>query len=77
MLRGNSARGNPRRKSKMNNFGYVVLIIFILVRILIAAGLFYLIVAEVRRYRRRNVKRKSEETKEYGDRKNADDSHSG
>jgi predicted membrane protein len=44
----------------MGDFGYVVLIIFIIIRILIAAGLFYLIVVEIRRYKGR---RKSQDTR--------------
>jgi predicted membrane protein len=58
-----------------SNFGYVVLIIFILIRVLIAAGLFYLIVAEVRRYKRRRV-RKDREDNEDADGKDVDSSTS-
>jgi predicted membrane protein len=41
----------------MGDFGYVVLIIFIIIRILIAAGLLYLIVVEIRRYKKHSTKR--------------------
>jgi predicted membrane protein len=58
----------------MGDFGYVVLIIFIIIRILIAAGLFYLIVIEIRRYRRRSETR-SKEANENAGGKDADDSN--
>ena len=57
----------------MGNFGNVVLIIFLIARILIAAGLFYLIVAEVRRYKKRNV-RKGREANEDVNGKDLDSS---
>jgi|GEM_PF-2458388 len=44
----------------MGDFGYVVLIIFIIIRILIAAGLFYLIIVEIRRYK---GKRKTQDSR--------------
>ena len=58
----------------MGDFGYAVLIIFIAIRILIAAGLFYLIVVEVRRYKRHRV-RKDKEADEDANRKDTDSSH--
>ncbi len=58
----------------MGEFGYVVLIIFIIIRILIAAGLFYLIVVEVRRYRKRRES-KDKEIHENAGGKDADDSN--
>ena len=65
----------------MGDFGYVVMVIFIIIRILIAAGLFYLIVVEVRRYKRRrvkrdtlNVERSMEETDEDANGKDVDSS---
>jgi hypothetical protein len=45
--------GMSRREDRMGDFGYVALIIFVIIRVLIAAGLLYLIVIEVRRYIRR------------------------
>ena len=57
----------------MGNFGYVILVIFIIIRILIAAGLFYLIVVEIRRYKRRSVK-EDKETNEDADGKDVDNS---
>jgi len=45
----------------MGNFGYVVLVIFIIIRILIAAGLFYLIIVEIRRYRKHRATEKKED----------------
>ncbi len=58
----------------MGDFGYVVLIIFIIIRILIAGGLLYLIVVEVRRYRKRR-EGKDKETYENAGGKDADDSN--
>ena len=37
----------------MIDFGFAVLMIFIIIRVLIAVGLFYLIIVEVRRYKKR------------------------
>lgn len=67
----------------MGDFGYVVLIIFIIIRILIAAGLLYLIVVEIRRYKRHSSKRNTldverstgEETNEDANGKDVRDSH--
>ena len=53
MLNGSYALYKLRRKTKMDNFGYIVLIVFIIVRIMIAAGLLYLIISEVRRFKKR------------------------
>lgn len=41
----------------MGNFGLVVLILFIIIRIMIAGGLVYLIIYEARRYKRRSTER--------------------
>ncbi|MBD3182271.1 hypothetical protein GF312_08265 [Candidatus Poribacteria bacterium] len=60
----------------MFDFGYVVLIVFIAVRILIAAGLFYLIVSEVRRYKGRRSDR-NRENKENGSTKDLENSSDG
>ena len=60
----------------MGDFGYVVLIIFVAIRILIAVGLFYLIVIEIRRYRRHSV-RKDRETNADAGGEDADGSHGG
>ncbi len=57
----------------MGDFGLVVLVIFIIIRILIAGGLFYLIVSEVRRYKKRRVK-DTKETDEDVNGKGADGS---
>ena len=65
---------NPQKEDKMGDFGYVILIIFIIIRILIAAGLFYLIVVEIRRYRRRS-ETKNREAHENAGGKDADDSN--
>ena len=43
-------------EDEMDDFGYLVLVLFIVFRILIAAGLFYLIVIEIRRYKKRKPK---------------------
>ncbi len=51
MPKGNSVQ-DKRKENKMESFGLVVLIIFIIIRIMIAAGLVYLIVYEVRKYKR-------------------------
>ena len=59
----------------MGDFGYVVLIIFVVIRVLIAAGLLYLIIAEVRRYKIRSAgKRKDSRADEDANGKDADDS---
>ena len=52
--------------SKMGtNFGYIVLAIFIIIRLLIAAGVLYLIIIEVRRFgRRQRMKNESEGDKD-------------
>lgn len=57
----------------MGDFGYVVLIIFIIIRILIAVGLFYLIVVEIRRYKRHKVE-EDKETNEDANGKDIDNS---
>jgi hypothetical protein len=47
------------------NFGYIVLAIFIIIRLLIAAGVLYLIIIEVRRFgRRQRMKNESEGDKD-------------
>ena len=45
------------------NFGYIVLAIFIIIRLLIAAGVLYLIIIEVRRFGQR-MKNESEGDKD-------------
>ncbi|MGQ9610908.1 MAG: hypothetical protein ACUVWN_16550 [bacterium] len=53
----------------MESFGLVVLIIFIFIRVMIAAGLVYLIVYEVRKYKKSRKDKEGEEdanTKEAG-----------
>jgi hypothetical protein len=40
----------------MGDFGYVALLIFIVIRVLIAAGLIYLVIVEIRRYKRKRIK---------------------
>lgn len=47
----------------MDAFGQAILIIFVIIRILIAAGLVYLIVFEVRRFKKRYVKKDEENDK--------------
>ena len=60
----------------MLDFGKVVLVIFIVIRVLIAAGLCYLIVVEARRFRKPRVKRKKDrEATEDANGKGADDSY--
>jgi hypothetical protein len=44
---------NFSRENEMGNFGEAVLVIFIIIRILITAGALYLIISEVRKYRKR------------------------
>ncbi len=58
----------------MGDLGYVVLIIFIIFRILIAVGVFYLVVVEIRKYKRRSSE-KDRGTVENVDRKDIDSSH--
>jgi len=72
MPKGSSEQDNPQKEDKMGDFGYVILIIFIIIRILIAAGLFYLIVVEIRRYRSRSES-KNKEAHENAGGKDADD----
>ncbi len=55
----------------MGDFGVVVLVIFIIIRVLIAAGIVYLIFYEVRGLRKRKDE-KSKETKKDADGKDAD-----
>ncbi len=60
---------DKRKENKMESFGLVVLIIFILIRVMIAAGLVYLIIYEVRKYRKSRKDREGDEdanTKETG-----------
>ena len=59
----------------MGDFGYLVLIVFVIIRVLIAAGLLYLIIAEVRRYKgkKRSV-RKDDKANENADGKDTDSS---
>ena len=64
----------PQKEGKMGDFGYVILIIFIIIRILIAAGLLYLIVIEIRRYKRRSES-KNKEAHENAGGKDADNSN--
>jgi len=60
----------------MLDFGKVVLVIFIVIRVLIAAGLCYLIVAEARRFGKRSKKRKKDgEANEDANGKGSDDSY--
>lgn len=66
--KGNSVQ-DKRKGNKMESFGVVVLIIFILIRVMIAAGLIYLIVYEVRKYKRSRKDKEGDEdatTKEIG-----------
>ncbi len=44
----------------VGNFGIVALIIFIIIRLLIAIGLLYLVVSEIRKYKKRRVKKYGE-----------------
>jgi predicted membrane protein len=50
----------------MFDFGQIVLVIFILIRILIAAGLLYLIIQEIRRHRKRKVREEESENATNG-----------
>ncbi len=61
----------------MLNLGEVVLIIFVIARVLIAVGLFYLIIVEARRYRKGRPKRakKDKEIKKDANGKDTDGSH--
>ena len=45
---------------KMGDFEIVVLVIFIIIRLLIAAGLLYLVICEVRRYRKSRAREHKE-----------------
>jgi len=74
MPKGSSEQDNPQKEGKMGDFGYVILVIFIIIRMLIAAGLFYLIVVEIRRYRRRS-ETKNKEANENAGGEDADDSN--
>lgn len=68
MPKGSSVQ-DRRKENKMESFGLVVLIIFILIRVMIAAGLVYLIVYEVRKYKKSREDKEGEEdanTKEAG-----------
>lgn len=68
MPKGSSVQ-DRRKENKMESFGLVVLIIFILIRVMIAAGLVYLIVYEVRKYKKSRKDKEGEEdanTKEAG-----------
>lgn len=68
MPKGSSVQ-DRRKENKMESFGLVVLIIFILIRVMIAAGLVYLIVYEVRKYKKPRKDKEGEEdanTKEAG-----------
>lgn len=58
--KGNSVQ-DKRKGNKMESFGLVVLIIFILIRVMIAVGLIYLIVYEVRKYKRSRKDKEGEE----------------
>jgi len=53
----------------MESFGLVVLIIFIVIRVVIAAGLVYLIVYEVRRLKKQYGRRSDEEVRKDVDAK--------
>ena len=57
----------------VGNFGIVVLIIFIIIRLLIAVGLLYLVIYEIRKYKKRKVG-KYEETDKDADGKDVDGS---
>lgn len=64
---------DPFEVDKMGDFGdfgFVVLIIFIIIRLLIAVGLLYLVIYEVRKYRGSRV-RKRKETDKNADGKDA------
>jgi hypothetical protein len=51
------------------NFGYVVLAIFIIIRLLIAIGVFYLIIIEFRRFSKKNRMKDESEGDKHADRK--------
>lgn len=63
----------------MGDFGVVVLIIFVIIRLLIAVGLLYLVVYEVRKLRRpkKRKMRNYEETDKNGHGKDVGDSSDG
>ena len=46
---------------KIESFGYIVLAIFIIIRVFIAAGVLYLIITEFRRYGKKHPMKKSSE----------------
>ncbi len=46
------------------NVGTIVLILFIIIRLLIAVGLLYLVIYEVRKYRQDRVKKRKETNKD-------------
>lgn len=60
MPKGSSVQ-DRRKENKMESFGLVVLIIFIIIRVMIAAGLVYLIVYEVRKYKKSRSMKDEEE----------------
>jgi hypothetical protein len=65
MAKGFTVSGKTPEVSKMNNmesFGYIVLAIFIIIRVLIAAGVLYLIIIEFRRYSKKHPMNKSSES---------------
>lgn len=50
----------------MFDFGQIVLVIFILIRVLIAVGLLYLIIYEIRRFRKNKVRKEEDEDAHNG-----------
>jgi len=58
----------------MLSFGNAILIVFILIRLLIAAGLFYLVIVEVRKIKKRNVKGEDKGVRKDADTKGTDGS---
>ena len=44
--------GNLSRKDEMSDFGEVVLITFVIIRILLTAGALYLAISEILKYRK-------------------------
>lgn len=66
MQKSNLELDNPKRSQKMDTYAQVVLIIFILIRVLIAVGLIYLIYYEVRRMKRVQKQRKDEDGEKTG-----------
>jgi len=59
----------------MFDFGQIVLVIFILIRVLIAAGLLYLIIYEIRRFRKSKVRKEENEDANNGKDINRTDSN--